>query len=80
MWCGCFYCLRTYPATEVVDWIDDGETPLCPHCGIDSVMLEVTDLGTLLSMRSRRFSQLEAPPEPLSRATPPSGTPKPESE
>ena len=71
MWCGCFYCLRTYPATEVIDWIDDGETPLCPHCGIDAVMAEVTDLGTLLAMRSRRFARREEPVEPLSRGDPP---------
>jgi NAD-dependent SIR2 family protein deacetylase len=55
MMCGCFHCLRTFEATAVIDWIDDGETPLCPYCGMDSVMLEVTDLTTLWRMRARRF-------------------------
>ncbi len=57
MWCGCFHCLRVYEATEVVDWIDDGETPLCPHCGVDAVMLGVTDLMELLAMHRIRFGR-----------------------
>ena len=39
--CGCFYCLETYPASEVVDWCDEKDrrrTALCPYCGIDSVI------------------------------------------
>lgn len=55
MWCGCFHCLRVYETIEVVDWVDDGETPLCPHCGVDSVMIGVTDLMELLRMRRVRF-------------------------
>lgn len=47
----CFFCLRTYPTALIVDWTDkadpatqqlkrdeSGQTALCPHCGIDSVM------------------------------------------
>ena len=55
MFCGCFHCLHIYEATEVIDWIDDGETPLCPHCGVDAVMLGVTDLSELLAMHRTRF-------------------------
>ena len=55
--CGCFYCLHVYAATEVIDWIDDGETPLCPHCGVDAVMLGVTDLGQLVTMHHTRFGR-----------------------
>ena len=40
--CGCFYCLRTFPPAEVVDWVDvkggGSATALCPECGIDSVI------------------------------------------
>ena len=36
--CGCFYCLETFVPTDVVDWIDDQQTALCPRCGIDSVI------------------------------------------
>ena len=36
--CGCFSCCRVYNASEVVDYVDNGETAVCPHCGIDSVI------------------------------------------
>lgn len=41
--CGCFYCLATFRVSEVVEWIDEddageGQTALCPHCTIDSVI------------------------------------------
>lgn len=55
MYCGCFHCLAVYDALEVVDWVDDGETPLCPRCGVDAVMIGVTDLMELLRMRRTRF-------------------------
>jgi NAD-dependent SIR2 family protein deacetylase len=55
MWCGCFHCLQVFEATTVVDWIDDGETPLCPICGVDAVMIGVTDLMELLRMHRVRF-------------------------
>lgn len=36
--CGCFYCLRIYPSSEIVDWTDVGDTAICPYCDIDSVI------------------------------------------
>jgi len=36
--CGCFYCLCTFAPTEIKEWIDDGQTALCPHCPVDSVI------------------------------------------
>jgi hypothetical protein len=40
--CGCFYCLETFPAEEVEEYVDKfcGEciTALCPRCGIDAVL------------------------------------------
>lgn len=36
--CGCFYCLATFVAREVEEWIDDDGTALCPRCGVDSVL------------------------------------------
>jgi len=40
--CGCFYCKRVFSPREITDWINDGigETAICPHCGIDSVVPE----------------------------------------
>jgi hypothetical protein len=40
--CGCFYCLAIFPPSEIRDWVDEragfDTTPLCPRCGIDSVL------------------------------------------
>lgn len=35
---GCFYCITIYGSSEIKEWIDGGQTALCPHCGIDSVL------------------------------------------
>ena len=38
--CGCFYCLTIYSPSEINEWIkdEDGDTAICPHCGIDAVL------------------------------------------
>jgi hypothetical protein len=36
--CGCFYCLSTFQPSEIVEWIDDGQTAICPKCPVDSVI------------------------------------------
>ena len=39
--CGCCYCEKIFDATEVDEWITEGDgqkTALCPYCGIDSVV------------------------------------------
>ena len=36
--CGCFYCLEIFDYKNIEDWTDDGDTALCPSCGIDSVI------------------------------------------
>ena len=36
--CGCFNCNRAFFSSEVEDYIDDGETALCPYCGVDAVI------------------------------------------
>ena len=36
--CGCFYCKKIFNPSEISEWIDDGKTAICPHCGIDSVI------------------------------------------
>ena len=43
--CGCFYCIKTFTANKIKDWIiepDDSKTAICPYCGIDSVIGENT--------------------------------------
>jgi hypothetical protein len=41
--CGCFYCLKTFDANDVTEWVDEGLTARCPHCGIDAVLSEKAD-------------------------------------
>ncbi|WP_287029693.1 cytoplasmic protein [Pseudomonas sp. UBA6310] len=36
--CGCFYCLENFAAAAISEWVDEGQTALCPKCGIDSVI------------------------------------------
>jgi hypothetical protein len=36
--CGCFYCMTIFSPNEIVEWIDDGQTAMCPHCPVDSVI------------------------------------------
>jgi len=36
--CGCFNCLRIFPASEIREWFRRVPTARCPYCGIDSVL------------------------------------------
>lgn len=36
--CGCYNCCKIYDAKLVWEYVDDGETALCPMCYIDSVL------------------------------------------
>ena len=42
--CGCFYCMSTFPLTEITVWIDDGQTALCPRCPVDAVLGSASSL------------------------------------
>lgn len=57
--CGCFYCLKIFDATEITDWVDDEQTAICPHCGIDAVLAEndeqVLDQAILKEMHDYYF-------------------------
>jgi hypothetical protein len=64
MECGCFCCLQTFPPEAVVDWTDDGDTPLCPYCGISAVLPGVTDFVELFRLRQRRFGPNAGVPLP----------------
>ena len=58
--CGCFYCLQTFAPSEIIKWVDKGQTALCPKCGIDSVLPSVTDPSILAVMELYWFSDLTA--------------------
>lgn len=36
--CGCYSCFKRFKTTEIKSWIDDKQTALCPHCGLDTVL------------------------------------------
>jgi hypothetical protein len=35
--CGCFFCGKTFPPEQIVDWTDSGDA-ICPYCDMDSVL------------------------------------------
>lgn len=77
--CGCFHCESVFAPSEIVEWWDsDDQTPVCPQCGIDSVLgsasgLPVDDEDFLRAMHNRWFEEvvyiegLTLPPGPFTR-------------
>lgn len=69
--CGCFHCLRIFPVREVEDalrenrvieaWpgeLETHDTALCPHCGIDSVIDNMSGFPlnqTFLSLMKEKY-------------------------
>ena len=51
---GCYYCLKTFPREDVTTYVDDGRTPLCPYCGVDSIA-PTTQRVVLESLRDVGF-------------------------
>jgi hypothetical protein len=47
--------LQTFAATDIIAWVDDDTTALCPLCGIDAVLPGITDAETLRSLHHHRF-------------------------
>lgn len=45
--CGCFYCVTVFAPEAIKEWTDEGQTALCPHCDIDSVLSDF--MGTPIS-------------------------------
>lgn len=41
--CGCFYCLNHFLPSDIKEWVaKNGDTALCPKCGIDAVLADNT--------------------------------------
>ena len=36
--CGCFSCTSIFPSSLITEWIDRGQTALCPECKGDTVL------------------------------------------
>jgi len=50
----CMYCKNVNDFDVIDEFIDDGQTALCPHCGIDAMML-VQDEDTLDALHEYWF-------------------------
>ena len=36
--CYCIHCQKACASGQVEKWVDDGETAICPKCGVDSLI------------------------------------------
>lgn len=36
--CGCYHCTKIFTPELITQYVDDGQTALCPFCQIDSVI------------------------------------------
>lgn len=53
--CGCYFCLQIFPEDEIKEWVDDGKTPICPRCGVDSLIFGQVTRGALEQLREFYF-------------------------
>lgn len=60
--CGCFFCLAIFSPAEILEWTDDGQTAICPKCGVDTVIGSASDypvtIEFLQRMKDHWFSEL----------------------
>jgi hypothetical protein len=49
--CSCYHCLAEFDVEEIKEWTDQGETAICPHCNIDSV-LPISDAELLKNIQT----------------------------
>ena len=54
--CGCYFCIRIFPVSEVTDFVDNGITALCPNCDIDAILPGVTSIPFLEAACERWFT------------------------
>ncbi len=52
----CYFCCKTYLASEVTDYTDGGSTLICPYCMVDSVLDGEVPLEKLQKMHESMFS------------------------
>lgn len=42
--CGCYNCGRIFTSDDISQYWDEGETPVCPFCEVDAVVVETADM------------------------------------
>lgn len=55
--CGCFYCLAAFVPGEVEEWVDGGQTALCPRCGVDAVIGSASGHPVTRAFLSRMYER-----------------------
>jgi hypothetical protein len=59
--CGCFHCLAKIAPGLIREWCDDGQTALCPNCGIDALIGDAAgfplDQSSLRRMNAHWFGR-----------------------
>ena len=53
--CGCYFCLTVVKGSEITDWIDQGQTALCPRCMLDAVIPNCSDKEYLKEQHKKWF-------------------------
>jgi uncharacterized protein len=56
--CGCFHCAAIFQPGGVTEWVDGGQTALCPFCHVDTVLGDASmDISSerLWALRGRWF-------------------------
>ncbi len=57
--CGCFCCCSIFAPAEIEEWVDNDQTALCPHCGINAVIGSASgypiEVGFMRLMEARFF-------------------------
>ena len=56
--CGCICCRRIFSADEVEDFAEHGETAICPYCGCDSLIADLSGIKLtkeLLSNLNKKY-------------------------
>lgn len=53
--CGCYFCLTVVKGSEITDWIDEGQTALCPRCMLDAVLPNCSDKDYLKEQHKKWF-------------------------
>lgn len=43
--CGCYFCVSIFNSKDIKDWADEGETAICPLCGIDAIVPDEKDVS-----------------------------------
>jgi hypothetical protein len=52
----CFHCFYITPVSEIKEWTDDGQTAICPECGIDSLLPGEIGSRLIIKMSDRYFN------------------------